>query len=115
MILIKHQVLEFVSDRGRNPFRQWIATLPRQVAARIQARLYAVELGTMGDWKSVGGGVNEFRIHRSPGYRIYFGREGPYGIILLGGGTKRTQSRDILKAKRNWALYRGGSHATTKR
>jgi putative addiction module killer protein len=115
MILLKYRLLEFISDQGSIPFREWIATLPRQVAAMIQARLYAVELGSMGDWKSVGGGVHEFRIHRSPGYRIYFGREGPYGIILLGGGTKGTQKRDIVKAKRNWALYQGGSHATTKR
>lgn len=115
MILIKYQVLEYVTPQGTNPFRLWLESLPMFVAARVQARLYAAELGNLGDYKSVGVGVFELRIHVSPGYRIYYGREGPNIIILLAGGAKKSQRRDISKAKRNWKLYQGAPHVTKKR
>ncbi len=99
---------------GRNPFRAWLDCLPERVAARIQARLYAVELGNFGDYKSVGSGVFELRLHLGPGYRIYFGREGAVVIVLLGGGEKGTQSRDIAKAKISWKKYTGGTHVSKK-
>ena len=115
MILIKYQILEYVTPQGTNPFRLWLASLPVFVAARVQARLYRAELGNLGDFKSVGDGVFELRIHMSPGYRLYYGREGRTIILLLAGGTKSSQNRDITKAKRNWKLYQGEPHVTKKR
>ena len=60
----------------------------------------------MTDVKGVGKGVQEYRLHKSPGYRIYFGREGDTLVILLGGGTKRTQDRDIERTQEYWADYK---------
>ncbi len=67
--------------------------------ARIEVRIYRLSLGNPGDAKSVGEGVNELRIDYGPGYRVYFTRRGAAVVILLCGGDKRTQSKDIATAK----------------
>ena len=67
---------------------------------RIQARLTRLTLGNLGDFESVGGGVFELRIDCGPGYRVYFVRQGGVAILLLAGGDKSTQARDIARAKR---------------
>ena len=64
-----------------------------------------MELGNLGDYKTVGGGVCELRINYSKGYRIYFGQVGSVIIILLSGGDKDTQQNDIQKAKQYWLNY----------
>ena len=114
MILIKYRLIEYTSPNGRIPFRAWLESLPVAVAARVQARLYAAELGNLGDCKTVGAGVFELRVHLGPGYRVYFGREGAVVLILLGGGTKGTQKRDIERAKKYWSEFRGSKNATKK-
>jgi putative addiction module killer protein len=63
-------------------------------------------LGNLSNAKSVRGGVLEYRVDFGPGYRIYFGREGNAVIVLLGGGTKRGQQRDIADAQARWADYK---------
>jgi putative addiction module killer protein len=63
-------------------------------------------LGDLSSVKSVGAGVQEYRIDVGPGYRIYFGRDGDTLIILLAGGTKRRQQKDIVAAKERWADYK---------
>jgi putative addiction module killer protein len=63
-------------------------------------------MGNLGDCKSVGGGVNEFRIDYGPGYRVYFGRQGRTVVVLLAGGTKKTQERDIKRAVEQWKDYK---------
>ena len=65
-----------------------------------------MELGNLSDARHLGGGVWERRIHWGPGYRIYFGREGEQTVILLAGGSKRHQSRDIVRARDFWQDYR---------
>jgi putative addiction module killer protein len=115
MILIKHRIVEALSSKDRNPFRIWLRSLSDLVAARVQARLYAVELGKLGDHKSVGSGICELRLHFGPGYRIYFAREGPLVIVLLGGGDKGSQGRDIKKAKVLWQQYKGAKYGQKKR
>lgn len=65
---------------------------------RVVPRLKRASMGNLGDWKSVGGDVAEMRIDHGPGYRVYFARRGHRMIILLAGGTKRTQGADIAKA-----------------
>ena len=73
---------------------------------RVWRVLYRMEMGNQSNAKSVGGGVFEYRIDFGPGYRIYFGRDGDALIILLGGGTKVRQQRDIEAAVALWREYR---------
>ena len=61
--------------------------------------------GTFGDWKAVGDGVCELRVHVGAGYRVFFGRDGNSVVILLDGGMKRSQNADIRQAKRSWRDY----------
>ena len=84
----------------------WLRTQLREVRARIQTRIDRVELGNFGDHKSVGKGVSELRIAFGPGYRLYYGREGDTVVILLGGGTKVHQARDIDAAQARWQAYK---------
>ncbi len=82
-------------------FRQWIRGLrDREALDRINARLRRILNGNLGDVRAVGDGVSEMRINYGPGYRIYFIREGMTVVVLLSGGDKDTQSRDIERAKR---------------
>jgi putative addiction module killer protein len=71
----------------------------------VRARLNRVRLGNFGGCKSVGRGVEELRIDYGPGYRIYYGRQGPLVVVLLCGGDKSTQARDILTAQKYWKDY----------
>ena len=80
-------------------FDAWFSALrDRAAARRIQARIDRAEAGNLGDCAPVGGGVSEMRIHHGPGYRVYFVQRGLEVIVLLGGGDKSTQSRDIASA-----------------
>jgi putative addiction module killer protein len=82
-------------------FIDWLNALrDRRAAARIAARIMRLEDGNAGDVKPVGEGVSEMRIDYGPGYRVYFTRRGKEIILLLCGGDKRTQSRDIALAKK---------------
>lgn len=75
--------------------------------ARIQVRLDRLEQGNFGDSKSVGEGVRELRIDVGPGYRVHLAEDGPRIVLLLIGGDKTTQARDIQTAKRYWKDYQG--------
>ena len=100
------KVFEYLTEDGRNPFREWLLDLrDAKTRARIRVRLNRVRLGNFGDSRSVGEGVNELRMTFGPGYRIYYGRRGDALVILLCGGDKRTQRRDITRAKQYWAVY----------
>jgi len=80
-------------------FQRWMERLKDSMArARILARLRRVTIGNLGDWKPVGGGVSEMRIDHGPGYRVYFARRGERLVIVLAGGTKSSQSKDIARA-----------------
>ena len=68
--------------------------------------IYRLELGNFSNVKGVGAGVFEYRIAFGPGYRVYFGKDGESIVILLGGGTKRRQERDIGDAHDRWADYK---------
>jgi putative addiction module killer protein len=91
---------------GRSPFKDWLRSLrDKPTQARIQNRIDRLRLGVFGDCESVGGGVLELRIHFEPGYRVYFGLHGAQVILLLCGGDKSTQTRDIADAQRYWKEF----------
>jgi len=88
-----------VEVRQTQIFSDWFARLrDRQARTRIIARIRRLSLGNPGDVKPVGAGVTEMRIDYGPGYRVYFIRRGSALVILLAGGDKRTQARDIATA-----------------
>ncbi len=88
-------------------FDRWLSRLrDRQAVNRIVARLLAAEDGHLGDTRSVGGGVSEMRIQYGPGYRVYFITQGAELIVLLCGGDKGSQRRDIRQARRMAAEWR---------
>src|SRR5712671_348433 len=93
--------------RGKStPFSEWLASIGNARAVGIvRARLNRIRLGNFGDCKSVGLGVEELRIDFGPGYRIYYGRQGSLVVVLLCGGAKRTQARDIMTAQKYWKEY----------
>lgn len=82
-------------------FQAWLDNLKDMKARiRIAARLRLAEAGNLGDWKSVGEEVSEMRVDVGPGYRLYFTRRQNILIVMLAGGDKSTQSRDIKRAQR---------------
>jgi putative addiction module killer protein len=82
-------------------FADWLAHLrDTKGKARILSRLESIAQGSLGDTKNVGDGVRELRVHVGPGYRIYFAQTGRIVLLLLCGGDKSTQKRDIERAKR---------------
>ena len=81
-------------------FDDWLRRLSDvKGKARILARIRSAEIGNFGDCKPVGDGVSEMRVHAGPGYRVYFVRQGSVIYVLLCGGDKSSQSRDIERAK----------------
>ena len=98
-------VREYETADGVSPFRRWLATLGPSIRARIQARVLRFEAGNLGDYKNVGSGVWEARMMAGPGYRIYFGRDGTSLVLLLAGGTKASQAKDIRRAQDYWRDY----------
>jgi putative addiction module killer protein len=89
-----------IEIRETPAFQQWLRGLrDRQARARIAARVRRLATGNPGDVAPVGEGVSELRIHYGPGYRVYFVRRGASLIVILGGGDKDTQVRDIAAAK----------------
>jgi len=110
-----YRVQEYLTERGESPYRSWLSTLDVTTKARVQARVLRFELGNLGDCKSVGAGVYEARLDFGPGYRIYFGLSGRRLVLLLCGGTKRTQRRDIQQAQRYWLDYVGRDDDGTTR
>ncbi len=97
---------------GKSPFKAWLRNLRDQRAKqRVRARIARVRLGNFGDLKSVGEGVLELRIHAGPGYRVYLGRDGDAIVVLLAGGDKGSQDRNISEARRYWKDYRETKNA----
>lgn len=102
-----YEIEYYRTEDGRRPFREWLDSL-RDVKARakVRVRLDRARLGNLGDRKSVGDGVWEMRIDHGPGYRVYFGLENNRLVLLLLGGDKATQQRDIEKAMDYWRDHR---------
>ena len=96
----------FETSRGKRPFVDWLNSLgDSRARSIIRARLNRIELGNFVDCKSVGKGVLELRVFYGSGHRIYFGRQGEAIVILLSGGDKSSQKRDIKQAQTYWKEY----------
>jgi putative addiction module killer protein len=102
----------YVTADGKRPFQEWLDSLKDYEAqGRVLARLERVRLGLTGDSRSVGAGVSELRIDVGPGYRVYFGQEGRSIAILLCGGSKATQRKNITEARAFLKDYRSRKDA----
>lgn len=100
------EVVSYTDLQGHNAFDDWLASLDNQAFNKVFAAVVRMQQGNLGDAKSVGDGVLERRIHSGPGFRLYFGRDGVELVLLLAGGTKRGQDRDLTKAKALWREYK---------
>jgi putative addiction module killer protein len=96
----------YLDESGRKPFESWFEALDPTAAAKVTVALTRIEQGNLSNAKTVGSGVHEYRIDFGPGYRVYFGRDGDRIVILLGGGTKKRQEKDIQAAQTYWADYK---------
>jgi putative addiction module killer protein len=100
------EVLEYLELNGRSPYAEWFDNLNAPAAAKVAVALVRLSQGHLSNVKSVGGGVHEYRIDFGPGYRMYFGKDGEWIVLLLGGGTKKRQQKDIADALGRWKDYK---------
>ena len=104
------EIRQYQTKDGRTPVSEWLDGLRDATArARIVARLDRLAAGLLGDQKALGGGISELRIDQGPGYRVYFAQRGDTFILLLCGGDKRTQAKDIERAHAYWKDYKARS------
>jgi len=103
LTVVSHKIQQCVSEieiRQTKVFVRWLTRLrDRAARMRINARIRRLSLGNFGDVKPVGDGISELRIDYGPGYRVYFVQRGSALVVLLAGGDKRTQERDIARAR----------------
>ena len=92
---------------GKRPFIDWYRSLITDVRILVHKRIDRVERGNFGDAKPLGDGVFELRFHEGKGQRVYYGLAGKRVVLLLVGGDKYSQERDIQRAKEYWKDYRG--------
>jgi putative addiction module killer protein len=100
------EVMLYQRANETSPFVEWFDGLDTQAAAKVTIAVERLRQGNFSNIKSVGGGVQEFRINWGPGYRLYLSRDGEKLVILLAGGTKQRQDEDIETAKNFWADYK---------
>lgn len=100
------EVREYLDAKGRSPFTRWFNRLNAPAAVKVATAVTRMEQGHTSNFKNVGAGVWEYRIDFGPGYRIYLGKDGDELIILLGGGTKQRQRKDIEIAHALWKDYK---------
>jgi putative addiction module killer protein len=101
------QVIVYGDESGKEPFTESLYDLCDVIGRkRILARVARLEQGNYGDCEPIGEGLSELRMFFGPGYRVYFGEHGGNIIVLLCGGDKGTQDKDIQQAKAYWKEYR---------
>lgn len=102
----QRDVLIYKTIDGKCPFEEWLNGLKDMTGrALIRKRINRVRLGNLGQNRSLGDGVWELKIDFGPGYRVYYGEDGPRIVVLICGGDKGSQGRDIAKAKEYWRDY----------
>lgn len=107
-------IVEYLAEGGRSPYREWFDALDPQAATAVTVAIERLADGNTSRVKAVDEGVSEIRIDRGPGYRVYIGWDGKALVILLGGGTKRRQQRDIADALALWRTYKARKAARRK-
>lgn len=102
------QIIIYSTRTEKEPFSEWEDGLDKFIHAAITKRLKRMQIGNFGDAKMIkgGGGIWELRMPYGSGYRIYFGKKRKSAVILLTGGDKGSQKRDIAKAKQYWLDYK---------
>ena len=101
----QYEVLIFRSRSDDSPYLEWLDTLGWKMQGRILARVARMKNGQFGDCKAIDRSLYELRLFFGPGYRVYFGEHDGKTVLLLAGGDKSTQSKDIKKAKEYWKTY----------
>jgi putative addiction module killer protein len=104
----KIKIISYKTNLGKEPFTEWVNGLDLTERAIIHTRLNRIRIGNFGDCKSIKNypGIFEFRINFGPEYRIYYVKIRTTAIVLLCGGIKHSQSRDIERAKHYWEDYK---------
>lgn len=100
------RIEEYITEEGKSPFTDWFDDLDAQAANKVNTYLTRVSQGNTSNLKPLKGALQEIRIDWGPGYRVYIGKEGNTLIILLGGGTKQHQQKDIERAMELWEEYK---------
>ena len=100
------EIRYYVAEDGSQPFADWFADVEPVARAKVARAIARMEQGNLSNVKPVGEGVLECRLDFGPGYRVYFGRDGDVLVILLTGGTKKRQQRDIDTAHAYWQAYK---------
>ncbi|MEM9103301.1 MAG: type II toxin-antitoxin system RelE/ParE family toxin [Pseudomonadota bacterium] len=105
------KIRTYITLNGKEPFKEWLSTINDTITvAQVDNRVRRLVLGHKGDYKRVGKGVFELRIHYGCGYRVYFAEQGNHIILLLLGGSKNSQKRDIKQAIMYWQDYKERYH-----
>jgi putative addiction module killer protein len=100
------EICEYLDVSGRSPYAAWFESLNAPAAAKVAIALARLSQGNFSNVKGIGAGIYEYRLDVGPGYRVYFGKDGERRVILLGGGTKKRQHRDIAAATLRWQDYK---------
>ena len=100
------EVINYRTKSGKEPFNTWVYGLRNiKTRRRIFSRLIRIKQGHYGDYKAVGDGIIELRFFFGAGYRVYLGEDGDKLVVLLVGGDKKSQHKDIQQAKAYWKDY----------
>ena len=100
-----HQVVEYIDRNGNSPYAKWFQSLDAAAAAKVTVAVLRMTQGNLSNVKWFSG-IGEYKIDFGPGYRIYLSRDGERLIILLGGGSKKMQQKDIESACEIWVEYK---------
>lgn len=100
------RIAEYITEEGTSPFANWFDDLDAQAANKVNTYLTRIAEGNTSSLKPIKGAFQEVRIDWGPGYRVYVGRDDDKLIVLLGGGTKQRQQKDIEQAEKLWEEYK---------
>jgi putative addiction module killer protein len=104
---VEYSVKYFKTTSGKIPLKQWLNDLSdMETRVAIELRIDRILLGNLGNCNTLGGGLHELKIYIGPGYRIYFGKVGQQIILLLCAGDKKSQPKDIVKARKYLKDYK---------
>ncbi len=104
-IISKWEIEVYTDEKGNSPFEEWLFSFDTSTQLRITSRLDRMRDGNFGDSKTLREGIYELRLHFGSGYRVYYGKVGKRIVLLLCGGDKGSQQRDIKRAMKYWEDY----------